>query len=170
MSGNNVYSLLKHITLLEVAIGFGNGHQLPYRRTCNAHDPVFPDGMQNNLTTTITRKDVRMFIKEYNVQVFLVSYFLMILGIKFHGVLKIITSAWVDVILQIHDRMCRSRVVKFYHERTGKKILFAHFFGSHIDFHRTFLKSFLVIDRELKNNEDFPEFARQENYVVKIFL
>lgn len=92
MSGNEVYSLLKRITFLEDAISFGNGHQLPYRRTGNAHDPVFPDRMQNNPTAIIARKDVRMFIKEYNIQMFLVSYLLMILGIKFHGVLKIITG------------------------------------------------------------------------------
>jgi hypothetical protein len=169
MSNNKVYSLLKRITLLEDAIGFGNGHQLPYRRTGDAHNPVFPDRVQNNLATSIARKDVGMFIKEYNIQMFLISYLLMILGIKFHGVLKIITRVLMDVILQIHNRMYRWRVVKLYHELTGKKILFTHFFESHTDGHGIFFNSFLVIDRELRSNEDFLNLQGKKIMLLKSF-
>lgn len=169
MCGNKVYSLLKRITLLEHAIGFGDGHQLPYRRTGDAYDPVFPDRMQNNLTAIIARKDVRMFIKEYNIQMFLVSYLLMILGIKFHVVLKIITSVWMNVILLIHNRMYSLGVVKFYHELTGKKILFKHFFESHTNGKRNFFNSFLVIDRELRNNKDFLNLQGKKIMLLKSF-
>jgi hypothetical protein len=77
---------LEYIASFENTVFFGNGHQLPHRRAGDAHDPVFPDGMQNNLTAVIAGKNIRVFIKENNIQVLLVSYLQMSFGIKLHGV------------------------------------------------------------------------------------
>jgi hypothetical protein len=169
MLPRKLYSLLKRVIFFKNTVSLGNGHQLSHRRAGDTHDPVFPDRMQDNFTAIITGKDVRMFIKEYNIQVFLVSYLLMILSIKFHGVLKLLTGVWMDVILQIHNRMYSLRVVKFYHELTGKKILFAHFFESYRDGWMNFFNSFLVIDRELRNNEDFWDLQGKKIMLLKSF-
>jgi hypothetical protein len=81
-----VYSLLKSITFFKDTIGFGDRHQLSYRRAGDTHDPVFPDRMQNNFTAIIAGKNVRVLIKENYIQVLLVSYLQMNVGIKLHGV------------------------------------------------------------------------------------
>jgi hypothetical protein len=74
-----------------------------------------------------------------------------------------------DVILQIHNRMYSLGVVKFYHEMTGKKILPALFFRSHRWLSRDFFNSFLVIDRELRNIEDFLNLQGKKIMLLKSF-
>lgn len=83
--------------------------------------------------------------------------------------MKIITGVWMDVILQIHNRMYSLGVVKFYHEMTGKKILLTHFFRSYRQRCRNFFGSFLVIDRELRNNEDFLDLQGKKIMLLKSF-
>lgn len=74
-----------------------------------------------------------------------------------------------DVILQIHNRMYSLGVVKFYHEMTGKKILSMHFFESYRQRWRNFFNSFRVIDRELRNNEDFLNLQGKKIMLLKSF-
>ena len=74
-----------------------------------------------------------------------------------------------DVILQIHNRMYSLGVVKFYHEMTGKKILAALFFESHREGWMNFFNSFLVIDKELRNYEDFLNLQGKKIMLLKSF-
>jgi hypothetical protein len=74
-----------------------------------------------------------------------------------------------DVILQIHNRMYSWGVVKFYHEMTGKKILSILFFQSSQWGCRHFFDSFLVIDRELRYNEDFLNLQDKKIMLLKSF-
>jgi hypothetical protein len=83
--------------------------------------------------------------------------------------MKIITGVWMDVILQIHNRMYSLGVVKFYHEMTGKKILSTHFFDSDRLSLTNFFYPFLVIDRELRNNEDFLNLQDKKIMLLKSF-
>ena len=74
-----------------------------------------------------------------------------------------------DVILQIHNRMYSLGVVKFYHEMTGKKILSTDFFEGHRHRPWNFFNSFLVIDRELRNNEHFLHLQGKKIMLLKSF-
>jgi hypothetical protein len=73
------------------------------------------------------------------------------------------------VILQIHNRMYSLGVVKYYHEMTGKKILSTHFFQSWCLERGHFFNSFRVIDRELRNNEDFLNLQDKKIMLLKSF-